>query len=358
MSTEPGARREPGARPEPGAVGGARAVGSRAVGLLVGTALLLVVTAPGALGLTGSPGVAHAIALRGSIALALAGVAAVAGAGAVVLGVRRVSHRARRWAVALAVWALTAAALQTGVLVARGLDGATGARPAPADDGVVVLVANTHGGVGAAALADLVAERGAQVVVLPETAPATAREAAALLAEADLRFAVLTEARDDRDWAQTSLLVSERLGTGYEVVAAAPGETFSVRDAAGDGPPITAVHTTAPVVVPLDRWRVTTDAAVAACEGVLGAIVAGDFNATPDHPALRELDRCVDATVATGNGGVGTWPSTVPRLLGAPIDHVLVDGAAWAVVRTAVLDAPPGTDHRVVEAVLERRDGR
>ena len=57
-------------------------------------------------------------------------------------------------------------------------------------------------------------------------------------------------------------------------------------------------------------------------------IMAGDFNATIDHMAELGVDggtlgRCRDGAVATGNGGVGTWPTQIPALAGAPIDHVM-----------------------------------
>ena len=52
---------------------------------------------------------------------------------------------------------------------------------------------------------------------------------------------------------------------------------------------------------------------------------------------------------------LGTWPASVPALLAAPIDHVLVDGRAWRVVGFDVLQRTGGSDHRPVLATLEPR---
>ena len=57
-------------------------------------------------------------------------------------------------------------------------------------------------------------------------------------------------------------------------------------------------------------------------------ILAGDFNATLDHPELRALlDRgYIDAADAVGEGLVWTWPARRrTRALPLTIDHVLVD---------------------------------
>lgn len=79
-------------------------------------------------------------------------------------------------------------------------------------------------------------------------------------------------------------------------------------------------------------------------------IVAGDFNATEDHPVFRPLTRtAVDAHRVAGAGWVRTWPqeAAIPRF--AHIDHVLTHGLA-------VVDAGsvpvPGTDHAAVWARL------
>ena len=79
-------------------------------------------------------------------------------------------------------------------------------------------------------------------------------------------------------------------------------------------------------------------------------IVAGDFNATEDHPVLRPLTRTtVDAHRAAGAGWVRTWPqgSSVPPF--AHIDHVLTHGLGVVDAGSFTL---PGTDHAAVWARL------
>lgn len=300
---------------------------------------------PQALRLSGTPLVAQAIALRGVI-----GVAAVLGATAAAVallrpgGSRRVAYRRR--AVVAAGWCLVVAAGQVVVLSSRGVDGLFGSPvPPAAADQLVVLALNTQGTVSGSALARFVAEREADVVALPETTLATAEAAAALL---DGHYRALAATGTGGANPSTAALVAVELGR-YRVVATALPSTFT---ATGDGPPLTIVHTRAPVDPDLTWWSQSTRAAVGACATHPGGIVAGDFNATLDHPAFAALSGCVDAASVAGVGGVGTWPSALPRVLGTPIDHVLVDPELWQVRRAAVLDPPAGTDHRALEVVL------
>jgi endonuclease/exonuclease/phosphatase (EEP) superfamily protein YafD len=85
-------------------------------------------------------------------------------------------------------------------------------------------------------------------------------------------------------------------------------------------------------------------------------ILAGDFNATLDHPELRALlDRgYTDAADAVGEGWTPTWPSGRARAhrgtLPLTIDHVLVDRRV-RVEKVTVVDVPR-SDHRAVIAVL------
>jgi endonuclease/exonuclease/phosphatase family metal-dependent hydrolase len=87
-------------------------------------------------------------------------------------------------------------------------------------------------------------------------------------------------------------------------------------------------------------------------------IVAGDLNSTLDHYTALGVDggdvgRCRDAARATGNAAVGTWPTSFPQLLGAPIDHVMATDD-WEVVGFRVIGSRDGegSDHRPVLAQL------
>jgi len=81
-------------------------------------------------------------------------------------------------------------------------------------------------------------------------------------------------------------------------------------------------------------------------------ILAGDLNATLDHPELRALlDRgYIDAADAVGVGLRPTWPALKRRALPVTIDHVLVDRRV-RVEKVTVVQIPR-TDHRAVIAVL------
>jgi endonuclease/exonuclease/phosphatase family metal-dependent hydrolase len=117
---------------------------------------------------------------------------------------------------------------------------------------------------------------------------------------------------------------------------------------------IKAVHPAPPVnprAAPL--WR----GALAALPSSDGRgdvqILAGDFNATLDHPELRALlDRgYTDAADAVGDGLTWTWPAKRRgRALPLTIDHILVDKRVKVEKVTVV--RVPGSDHRAVIAVL------
>jgi endonuclease/exonuclease/phosphatase (EEP) superfamily protein YafD len=262
--------------------------------------------------------------------------------------------RRRSWPVTAVL--LVGAVVSAGVLGARGTTGLLDLAPPVAanEEALVVLVLNTQGGVRPLDLAELVTERRADVVALPETRLRDAERAAEHAADRGRAFRVLADdGIHGSATGATALLVAEGLGE-YEVTAH-QGGTFAGFTATGKGPPLTAVHPFPPLPGATATWRDEGAAAVTTCESVPGAVVAGDLNTTPDHPAGDLLDRCVLATVAGGSGGVGTWPASVPRALGAPIDQVLVDAETWRVERARVLEPPAGTDHRVVEVVLRAR---
>ncbi|MEV2267426.1 endonuclease/exonuclease/phosphatase family protein [Nonomuraea africana] len=81
-------------------------------------------------------------------------------------------------------------------------------------------------------------------------------------------------------------------------------------------------------------------------------VLAGDFNASLDHAALRGLlaRGYKDAADEVGQGLVPTWPANkrIPPII--TIDHVLVDSRAG--VREVSVHTVPGTDHRAVFASL------
>ncbi|TDE08784.1 endonuclease/exonuclease/phosphatase family protein [Jiangella asiatica] len=315
----------------------------------------VVVVWPQALGLAGHYGPAQVVAMRG-LGIA-AGMALL-----ILLVAALVAARASRWAGArahlavVAVVVAAATAWSSGVVLWRGLDGwRPGAAPAaPADCDLRVLAFNTlHDGVPAAELAALVTSTGADVVVLPETSSATTDEVALL---AGGGFQVFHHQVDAGITSATGLLVADTVGR-YGPPEPDPGSglaTFTVHPTTPGAPPITAVHAYPPTRSTMDAWRADTAAAVRRCREQAGAVVAGDFNATPDHPALRSTEPCVDAATQAGAGAVGTWPADWPTWAGAPIDHILADSRTWEVTGFSVLAAVGDSDHRPVLAVLRR----
>ncbi|WP_246855052.1 endonuclease/exonuclease/phosphatase family protein [Cellulomonas sp. Y8] len=150
--------------------------------------------------------------------------------------------------------------------------------------------------------------------------------------------------------------------TPAEHTPASPGDTAYPVDtgSARTTPPapdvVVAAHTRAPSAESsMPDWRAHAVGIAEVCRSTPGAIVAGDLNATLDHPGLDDLGPCVDAAAEVGAAGLGTWPADVPRVLAAPIDHVLVDGRAWRVTAFGVLDRVGASDHRPVVAHLARR---
>ncbi|OLT11012.1 hypothetical protein BJF78_27930 [Pseudonocardia sp. CNS-139] len=115
---------------------------------------------------------------------------------------------------------------------------------------------------------------------------------------------------------------------------------------------VVSFHSMAPVPGSVPEWR--SDLALLGqwCAGPTPAIVAGDFNATLDHSALRAgTAGCGDAASQRGQGLVPTWgPSPRTREFGPQIDHVFAtDGI---VAETFEVIDVAGSDHRAVLTTL------
>jgi endonuclease/exonuclease/phosphatase (EEP) superfamily protein YafD len=109
-----------------------------------------------------------------------------------------------------------------------------------------------------------------------------------------------------------------------------------------------AVHPAPPVSSRIDRWRASLEALAGWAGQARGPlVVAGDFNASVDHPAMRALleTGLRDAHEVAGAGRPRTWPrgKSVPPFV--HIDHVLVRGVD---VGSAQELRIPGSDHDAV----------
>ena len=322
-----------------------------AVVLIALSLALLVVAWPSLFGLAGAPIVAQVVALRG-----LTSVIAIIGA----LGFALIAilwRSGRRFFASLAVIALVFTAINVAVLASRGFGNESFPTRSPAE--LSVLTWNTLGEApGAAGIADLALEEVADIVVLPETTAETAEAIAVILREAGRPMWVYTVAFDQIAKARsTSVLVSAAIGE-YDIDRTVGNTTvlpsIVLRPRGHDGPTIIGVHPVAPIPSQLANWRADLIWLDSVCRGER-TIMAGDLNATADHftatPDGPALGDCVDAAIATGNGAVGTWPTRLPALLGAPIDRVLTTPDVQVTgFRVITSRDDEGSDHRPVVA--------
>ncbi|MGN9784884.1 endonuclease/exonuclease/phosphatase family protein [Nonomuraea sp. ZG12] len=111
------------------------------------------------------------------------------------------------------------------------------------------------------------------------------------------------------------------------------------------------VHPFPPLGPQVHEWNQSLESFPSASADIV-RILAGDFNASLDHAAMRRLlDRGYkDAAAQVGAGLIPTWPANkrIPPII--TIDHVLVDHRVG--VKAVSVHDVPGTDHRAVFAEL------
>ncbi|MFC5062565.1 endonuclease/exonuclease/phosphatase family protein [Actinomycetospora atypica] len=317
-------------------------------GLVVGVVVALAVLLPGYVGLDRATPFTQLAALTPPL-LVVVMASAFVGRFAGVL-VRRKGppldeRRPRLFAVGFA-------AMMGAAVVGLTTAGIVGSRlladdPPPTPPGspeLAVLSLNVdHGGADVAAVAALVRERRADLVVLPEAGDAYRARLLPLLPGYRGYSAPATE-----DGGSTTLLSTVDLR-----VTPTRGALFGSLEATlPDGTRLVAVHTAAPVPGQVPLWRADLERLVAphcAAPGGAAVLVAGDLNATADQRAFRAAaGGCTDALPSVGAGTVATFPTNLPRWFGVQIDHVLVNGGP-TVTDAEVLDVP-GTDHRALLA--------
>jgi endonuclease/exonuclease/phosphatase (EEP) superfamily protein YafD len=323
-----------------------------AAAFLVALAIVLLIFAwPQLFGLQDLGVIAQVVALRGlAIVVAVIGVVAFA-----LIAV--VSSVARRFAASIALLLLLFSGLNLAVLATRGFGNLAFETIGPND--LTVLEWNTLGDApGAKVIAALAIETGADVLALPETTEKTGQAVAAAMAKAGRPMHVWTIAYDQISKARsTTLLISTELGE-YDVDLTTPTTavlpSLVAKPADGTGPTIVAVHDVAPLPDELTNWRKDLRWLESACAGT-NVILAGDFNSTIDHyaglasSAGNTIGECSDAAMLSRNAAVGTWPTSLPALLGAPIDHLMVTDN-WQVSGMRVIENYDkyGSDHRPI----------
>jgi endonuclease/exonuclease/phosphatase (EEP) superfamily protein YafD len=304
--------------------------------------------------------IAQIVSFRGLLAIAFA-IAAVL---ALLIALAR---PLRAFALSLALVA-GVAAVANGVIVATRGTG-TEALPAKTETSIRVMTWNTAGtATTPESVAQIAVAMDADIVTLPETTIETGEQVAIAMRDMGHRmWAYHAEYGDQDGWdaRSTTLLISPELGSYAVIDSSQDGtsNTSTVPSAVamptdGRGPIVVAAHAVAPRPSFMQHWRDDLQWLADQC-ATSNVIMAGDFNATIDHMTGLGADGgtlglCHDAAVETGNGGVGTWSSEWPAVLGAPIDHVLAS-PDWVPTGSLVLRSMDGSgsDHRPLIVQLE-----
>lgn len=224
----------------------------------------------------------------------------------------------------------------------------------PSADGPIVTVAVANLRMGLAdpdAIVALVDDHEIDVLVLPELTQSAIDDLAA--AGLDDRLAPVT-------------LTPSRITSGIglwsswagEVVTARTGrrDTAEVALTMGDATiNVSAIHPLPPINARwTDDWRATLEALPDADDDLL-RILVGDFNATLDHAALRDIlgRGYTDAAAARGQGWRTTFNGLPEREPVPPvtIDHVLAD--TRIAIRDVTVANLPGSDHRALIVRLQ-----
>lgn len=267
---------------------------------------------------------------------------------------------------AAAAWARsrTGAVLSTGagaVLAAAVLSRGRGSSVAPDADGVRLRVATVSlrkGHVAPGPVLDLVRRYRVDVVAAQELTPRaeaalTAAGLGGLLPHAHVIPARpgAVPAASGAVWSRIPLKARGAIPGGFEQ----PTVLLLPKD--GPAVELTSVHSFPPALSPSAVRQWTRDLAdlPAASDGVL-RVLAGDFNATYDHAAMRAVlaRGYADAALRAGRGLAWTWRPLRLRVPRLSLDHVLIDPrigvASVELVRVA------GSDHLgvVAELVLPR----
>jgi endonuclease/exonuclease/phosphatase (EEP) superfamily protein YafD len=218
-----------------------------------------------------------------------------------------------------------------------------------------VLAFNTfEGEADARELAALIRTQQPDAVALSESGRKFADELAPLVEPMGYRVHTSTDDVEDDDVEEVTAVVSGRLGdvdvrigdetSAFPYVEVSGGELDTLR--------FVAFHAVAPVPGSVPDWNADLALLSRWCAGPTPAVVAGDFNATLDHSALRGgTAGCEDAAEKRGAGLDPTWgPSPTFRRFGPQIDHVFATGDITA--ETFDVRDIAGSDHRAIMTTL------
>jgi endonuclease/exonuclease/phosphatase (EEP) superfamily protein YafD len=321
--------------------------------------VLLVFAWPQLFDLQAAPVIAQVVSLRGlDVTTALAAI--------LILGMLAVNRHARRLACALAAPLVIFAIVVTAILCGRGFGGPVDASPLP-PGAVTVMEWNTKGdATGAAAIAKVALTEHAEIVSLPGTTQDIGVQVALAMKVAGRPMWVYSTAFGHVARSKsTTLLISSSLGR-YEVEGGVGNTvvqpTIVVKPVNGVGPTLVAVHAVSPRPSQMRNWRTDLKYLSTLCSGPTngnGLIMTGDFNATLDNlqplssTSGADFGQCLDAALRTRGAAIGSWPTALPPLLGAQIDHVMTT-VQWKTISMQVVTTEDhaGSDHRPIVATL------
>jgi endonuclease/exonuclease/phosphatase (EEP) superfamily protein YafD len=263
-------------------------------------------------------------------------------AGCLVLAVVTFVLRRRMLALVVLVVALSLGVLLGPRVLSEEQPQATGTR-------LRIMAANLYvGRADARTIVNLVRQQQVDILTMPELTPleVSALDDAGL---AELLPYRVFDARPGGDGTGLAANVPLRQ------VIVMPETTFSqptvkVELPGRDDIQLTAVHVQPPLYdEDVRTWRTELAGLPKAAAEDRVSILAGDFNATFDHAAFRNLiDRgYADAAEQTGNGLDATW-SSLPTGPPLTLDHVVVDDRC-AISSYAVYGLP-GSDHNAIIA--------
>lgn len=248
----------------------------------------------------------------------------------------------------LAVWAIAVLMATVGFTLPEGPDAPEGAAQRTGKARFRVLTANVHFGDATEGLVKTLRTERPQIVSVQECESRCAEA----LRSAPMREAYPYRHIIDGEGASGSALLSVYPLGGESSVPgrlAMPGATA---DVSGEPVRLQVAHPMPPRPDALDSWREELDRlrAYSTSRDGTPTVIAGDFNASQDHAAFRDVLRTGlnDAARLTGQSRTPTWPNNKARPMGAQIDHVLVSDPLTA-VEARFLELPD-SDHLAVLA--------
>nr|WP_229378364.1 endonuclease/exonuclease/phosphatase family protein [Streptomyces sp. VRA16 Mangrove soil] len=258
-----------------------------------------------------------------------------------------------RWRTGM-VWGVAALGALAWYMEPYGTDAQASGAPV---SGIRVLASNVQFGRGTNALIDAIT-RNRPDLVFVEECDYGCQDA---LARNSLETAYPYRQAVRAGGSEGSLILSEFPLKAAPTVDSTMGMPGAVADVRGHAVRLQLAHPMPPLSRQVGLWKTELGrlrSVAAAHDGAM--IMAGDFNATQDHAAFRQIldaGQLRDAARLDGASRTPSWPSSAPRPLGTQIDHVLVsdDFSAEQVRFLKLAD----TDHRalLVQLTLRRHRG-